>query len=162
VQRNPFPKRIQGFRTLLGEAPERPCSIGASGWCAASAEVGGLRCPRPGSNCRLDQGHGSHGSLSAIGWFSTSTLGRILAGSSLDIVGSSVMSLPPRQRYLPRSCRAGSCANMMVAEISTGLRDEEGSMKLPQTGGRQREKVRYEITEEPQSVYTCHCLIANA
>jgi hypothetical protein len=83
-------------------------------------------------------------------------------GSSLDIDGSSVMSLPPRQRYLPRSCRAGSCANMMVAEISTGLRDEEGSMKLPQTGGRQREKVRYEITEEPQSVYTCHCLIANA
>ena len=31
-------------------------------------------------------------------------------------------------------------------------------MKLPQTGGCQCGQVRYEITEEPQSVYTCHCL----
>jgi hypothetical protein len=31
-------------------------------------------------------------------------------------------------------------------------------MKLPQTGGCQRGKVRYEIIEERQSVYICHCL----
>src|SRR4051794_6261419 len=31
-------------------------------------------------------------------------------------------------------------------------------MKLPRTGGCRCGKVRYEITEEPQSVYTCHCL----
>src|SRR5215831_1979579 len=31
-------------------------------------------------------------------------------------------------------------------------------MKLPQTGGCQCGKIRYEITEEPRSVYTCHCL----
>jgi hypothetical protein len=31
-------------------------------------------------------------------------------------------------------------------------------MKLPQTGGCQCGKVRYEITQEPLSVYTCHCL----
>ena len=31
-------------------------------------------------------------------------------------------------------------------------------MKLPQTGGCQCGKVRYEITEKPLSVYTCHCL----
>jgi hypothetical protein len=30
-------------------------------------------------------------------------------------------------------------------------------MKLPQTGGCQCEAIRYEITEPPQSVYTCHC-----
>ena len=30
-------------------------------------------------------------------------------------------------------------------------------MRLPQTGGCQCGKVRYEITEEPHSVYTCHC-----
>jgi hypothetical protein len=30
-------------------------------------------------------------------------------------------------------------------------------MKLPQSGGCQCGKVRYEITEEPQLVYTCHC-----
>jgi hypothetical protein len=30
-------------------------------------------------------------------------------------------------------------------------------MRLPQTGGCQCGKVRYAITEEPQSVYTCHC-----
>jgi hypothetical protein len=30
-------------------------------------------------------------------------------------------------------------------------------MKLPQTGGCQCGKVRYEITEAPQLVYTCHC-----
>jgi hypothetical protein len=31
-------------------------------------------------------------------------------------------------------------------------------MKLPQTGGCQCGKIRYEMTEEPRSVYTCHCL----
>ena len=31
-------------------------------------------------------------------------------------------------------------------------------MKAPQTGGCQHGKLRYEITEEPQSVYTYHCL----
>ena len=30
-------------------------------------------------------------------------------------------------------------------------------MKLPQTGGCQCRAVRYEITAEPQLVYTCHC-----
>jgi hypothetical protein len=30
-------------------------------------------------------------------------------------------------------------------------------MKLPQTGGCQCGAIRYEITEEPTSVYTCHC-----
>jgi hypothetical protein len=30
-------------------------------------------------------------------------------------------------------------------------------MKLPQTGGCQCGQIRYEITEAPQSVYTCHC-----
>src|SRR6266568_3765459 len=30
-------------------------------------------------------------------------------------------------------------------------------MKLPQTGGCQCGKIRYEITEGPQLVYTCHC-----
>ena len=30
-------------------------------------------------------------------------------------------------------------------------------MKLPQTGGCQCGKIRYQVTEAPQSVYTCHC-----
>jgi len=30
-------------------------------------------------------------------------------------------------------------------------------MKLPQTGGCQCGEIRYEITEEPTMVYTCHC-----
>jgi hypothetical protein len=30
-------------------------------------------------------------------------------------------------------------------------------MKLPQTGGCQCGKLRYEISEAPQLVYTCHC-----
>ena len=30
-------------------------------------------------------------------------------------------------------------------------------MKLPQTGGCHCGKIRYEITEAPQLVYTCHC-----
>jgi hypothetical protein len=30
-------------------------------------------------------------------------------------------------------------------------------MKLPQTGGCQCGKVRYEVTEAPLNVYTCHC-----
>ena len=35
--------------------------------------------------------------------------------------------------------------------------DRRDIMRLPQTGGCQCGKVRYAITEEPQSVYTCHC-----
>ena len=31
-------------------------------------------------------------------------------------------------------------------------------MDLPQTGGCQCGKVRYEITQQPLLVYTCHCL----
>ena len=31
-------------------------------------------------------------------------------------------------------------------------------MKLPQTGGCLCGKIRYEITEAPQLVYTCHCV----
>ena len=31
-------------------------------------------------------------------------------------------------------------------------------MKLPQAGGCQCKAMRYEITEEPQLVYTCHCV----
>ena len=31
-------------------------------------------------------------------------------------------------------------------------------MNLPQTGGCQCGKVRYEITQKPLLVYTCHCL----
>src|ERR1700720_1934130 len=31
-------------------------------------------------------------------------------------------------------------------------------MNLPQPGGCQCGKIRYEITETPQSVYTCHCI----
>jgi hypothetical protein len=30
-------------------------------------------------------------------------------------------------------------------------------MKLPQTGGCQCGALRYEITQAPQLVYTCHC-----
>ena len=30
-------------------------------------------------------------------------------------------------------------------------------MKLPQTGGCLCGKIRYEITEAPRLVYTCHC-----
>jgi hypothetical protein len=30
-------------------------------------------------------------------------------------------------------------------------------MNLPQTGGCLCRKIRYEITETPQLVYTCHC-----
>jgi hypothetical protein len=31
-------------------------------------------------------------------------------------------------------------------------------MKLPQTGGCLCGAIRYEITEAPQMVYTCHCM----
>ena len=35
---------------------------------------------------------------------------------------------------------------------------EGNDMKLPQTGGCLCGKIRYEITEAPLEVYTCHCL----
>ena len=40
------------------------------------------------------------------------------------------------------------------------LRHDRGiiAMNLPQTGGCLCGKIRYEITEAPQLVYTCHCV----
>jgi hypothetical protein len=35
---------------------------------------------------------------------------------------------------------------------------ENSKMKFPQAGGCQCGKIRYEITEAPQLVYTCHCI----
>jgi hypothetical protein len=37
------------------------------------------------------------------------------------------------------------------------LKGRQNEMKLPQTGGCQCGALRYEITEAPQMVYTCHC-----
>src|SRR5215471_19209488 len=47
---------------------------------------------------------------------------------------------------------------MLIAGMSTRAAPLGGIMKRPQTGGCQCGQIRYEITEEPQSVYTCHCL----
>ena len=47
---------------------------------------------------------------------------------------------------------------MMAREYRPQLGDPEGHMKLPQTGGCLCRAMRYEITEEPQLVYTCHCV----
>jgi hypothetical protein len=38
-----------------------------------------------------------------------------------------------------------------------GLKREGPAMKLPQTGGCQCGAFRYEITDAPSLVYTCHC-----
>jgi hypothetical protein len=35
-------------------------------------------------------------------------------------------------------------------------------MNLPQTGGCQCGALRYEITQAPIMVYTCHCTVASA
>src|SRR3984893_16143181 len=47
---------------------------------------------------------------------------------------------------------------MIIAEIlARACAIKEERMKLPQTGGCQCGAIRYEITEEPQLVYACHC-----
>jgi hypothetical protein len=43
------------------------------------------------------------------------------------------------------------------AERSPALDPGKGKMKLPQTGGCLCGKIRYEISEAPRLVYTCHC-----
>jgi hypothetical protein len=56
----------------------------------------------------------------------------------------------------PLACfRAGLAA--IMAEIAKYRATRAGKMKLPQAGGCQCGKIRYEITEAPQLVYTCHC-----
>jgi hypothetical protein len=51
-----------------------------------------------------------------------------------------------------------SCIIVIVEAIVKNLRMQETrAVKLPQSGGCQCSKVRYEITEAPQLVYTCHC-----
>src|SRR5215813_8001024 len=47
---------------------------------------------------------------------------------------------------------------MVIAGMSTRGSPLGEVMKLPQTGGCQCGKIRYEISEEPRSIYTCHCL----
>src|SRR5205823_1330382 len=47
---------------------------------------------------------------------------------------------------------------MIIAEIlARACAIKEERMKIPQTGGCQCGAIRYEITEAPQLVYTCHC-----
>ena len=58
------------------------------------------------------------------------------------------------ERRSPRSSTETNAVGRICRELSA---NEEGYMRLPQTGGCQCEKVRYAITEEPQSIYTCHC-----
>src|SRR5207302_3531404 len=62
---------------------------------------------------------------------------------------------PSRRRSLlsPSSGRGRWRGHEMLNVIQQGLI----AMKLPQTGGCQCGKIRYEITEAPQLVYTCHC-----
>jgi hypothetical protein len=43
------------------------------------------------------------------------------------------------------------------AEWADALDAGKGKMKLPQTGGCLCGKIRYEISEAPRLVYTCHC-----
>src|SRR5260370_18969587 len=50
-----------------------------------------------------------------------------------------------RQETTPRATRSVRHDREIIA------------MKLPQTGGCLCGKIRYEITEAPQLVYTCHC-----
>src|SRR4249920_2067160 len=49
----------------------------------------------------------------------------------------------------PKGCSAG---HRVLNAIDGSI-----AMKLPQTGGCQCGKIRYEITAAPQLVYTCHC-----
>jgi len=51
---------------------------------------------------------------------------------------------------------------MLIAGISTTGSPLGGVMKLPQTGGCQCGKIRYEITEEAQAVILATVWIANA
>src|SRR5215470_3774854 len=60
--------------------------------------------------------------------------------------------------------RAGSLCSapeyLMISgasHFSAALTRRDQAMQLPQTGGCQCGKIRYEITEAPQLVYTCHC-----
>jgi len=69
----------------------------------------------------------------------------------------SALKLRPMRALLPamlgtlRSLRADATVTCM----KTGT---HVAMKLPQTGGCLCRKIRYEITEAPQAVYTCHCV----
>jgi hypothetical protein len=73
------------------------------------------------------------------------------------------------RRRLDEGCRSGFThvggdgssprRRILLVEAVGFLTPSKGgiAMKLPQTGGCQCGKVRYEITEAPQFVYTCHC-----
>src|SRR5882762_6066129 len=52
---------------------------------------------------------------------------------------------------------AGSGSLSSRQSESKTLCERRVAMKLPQTGGCQCGKIRYELTEAPQLVYTCHC-----
>ena len=70
---------------------------------------------------------------------------------------------------MPRSGHSRGCSSVGMiadqtdrrvagwAEWADALDAGKGKMKLPQTGGCLCGKIRYEISEAPRLVYTCHC-----
>src|SRR5262252_3535384 len=67
----------------------------------------------------------------------------------------------PSQPFCPRVLgwyHDFNCNDYPIAAARLGGRAEEcDPMELPQTGGCQCGAVRYEITQSPIIVYTCHC-----
>jgi len=68
----------------------------------------------------------------------------------------------PRSGHSRSRSRIGIIANSNRrvagwAERADALDPGNGKMKLPQAGGCLCGKIRYEITEAPRLVYTCHC-----
>jgi hypothetical protein len=50
-----------------------------------------------------------------------------------------------------------SDGSTIIEPGTDGVRNGMGKMRLPQTGGCQCGRCRYEISKAPAAVYTCHC-----
>src|ERR1700719_640566 len=83
--------------------------------------------------------------LTQVGGERRSTFPRVGVIVGRSDFGIATMYQNVRQETTPRAIRSARHDREIIA------------MKLPQTGGCLCGKIRYEITEAPQLVYTCHC-----
>src|SRR5438128_5777605 len=81
------------------------------------------------------------------------------SGAAHSATGLQLPACPsrsPRRLHHVPECPSGNEAP--YHPIRCAITGEIIAMKLPQTGGCLCGKIRYEITEAPQLVYTCHCV----
>ena len=72
-------------------------------------------------------------------------------------IGRKILRNPSAPRYQGGTITSAATTRSPQELVSTAEKRRTALMNLPQTGGCQCGALRYEITQAPIMVYTCHC-----